>query len=158
MAMWLVCWRWSAVTQGKNVVSHWERNMSLCLASTFRSFLSTQASREKISTSRLDINFLEMGNNLQYLFSSSSSTFLLYLYKPSPANHVHVRRGSMHVRACVCVCVLCVCVYICVCVCVCVCACVSVCVCVCLYVCLCVCACTVCTFIHNTKRACVQYM
>ena len=51
--------------QWGRTISHWEGNMSLCFAQTWRSFLETQASREKIGTSRLDMNSRSTPNEKQ---------------------------------------------------------------------------------------------
>ena len=56
------------VMQDKNVVSKWEGNTSLCLASTFRSFLSTQASREEfLFMNFVQIQQITMPGNVRYI-------------------------------------------------------------------------------------------
>ena len=58
---------------GKNVVSHWEGNMSLSLAPMLWSFLLIQMSREKISTSWRDINSCSPLNGKQLTVCTSAA-------------------------------------------------------------------------------------
>ena len=97
MAVWFVCWRWSVVMWDKNVVSRWEGNRSLCLASTFR---SAQASREKISTSGLDMNSCSLLNGKPFIMFHVKLDFPLLQFYDMKWYYCILPNFYSSVRAC----------------------------------------------------------